>query len=167
MSRVSRVLSATVPVLLVSVAVETRAQPSSAPPPAVAHDGQSVKNDVSAPLGAIRPTPPAPGPTRRALRPTLSSGHAHGPHLTPARGLDPALQTVSIASAPMPPSVSVEGIRNVDFVLPPDTNGDVGPNHYVQWVNLSFAVFSKTGSLLYGPAAGNTLWAGLVANSYR
>ena len=87
----------------------------------MAHDGQSVKNDVSAPLGAIRPTPPAPGPTRRALRRALSSGHAHGPHLTPARGLDPVLQTVSIASAPMPPSVSVEGIRNVDFVLPPDT----------------------------------------------
>ncbi len=30
----------------------------------------------------------------------------------------------------------------------------------MQWVNLSFAIYSKTGALLYGPAAGNTLWSG-------
>ena len=43
---------------------------------------------------------------------------------------------------------------------PPDTNGDVGPNHYVQIVNQSFAVFSKTGTTIYGPVATNTLWSG-------
>ena len=43
---------------------------------------------------------------------------------------------------------------------PPDTNGDVGPNNYVQIVNEQFAVFSKTGSVLYGPADTNTLWRG-------
>lgn len=46
-------------------------------------------------------------------------------------------------------------------VAPPDTNGAAGTTQYVQWVNLSFAVFDKaTGNLLYGPAAGNTLWQG-------
>jgi hypothetical protein len=46
-------------------------------------------------------------------------------------------------------------------VLPPDTNGDVGPQHYVQWVNLSFAVYDKSnGAILYGPADGSTLWSG-------
>ena len=31
----------------------------------------------------------------------------------------------------------------------------------MQWVNLSFAVFNKnTGVMVYGPAAGNTLWTG-------
>jgi len=45
-------------------------------------------------------------------------------------------------------------------VLPPDTQGDVGLNHYVQWVNLSFAVYNKTGTRLYGPANGNTIWTG-------
>src|SRR5262249_44558558 len=40
-------------------------------------------------------------------------------------------------------------------------NGAAGPNHYVQWVNEAFAVFDKTtGAILYGPAAGNTLWQG-------
>ena len=43
---------------------------------------------------------------------------------------------------------------------PPDPNGDVGLNHYVQWVNVSFAIWDKTGKRVYGPAAGNTLWSG-------
>jgi hypothetical protein len=44
---------------------------------------------------------------------------------------------------------------------PPDTNGAVGLNQYVQWVNTSFAVFNKTtGALMAGPTAGNQLWAG-------
>jgi hypothetical protein len=46
-------------------------------------------------------------------------------------------------------------------VAPPDTNGAVGATQYVQWVNLHFAVFNKTtGALVYGPAAGNSLWQG-------
>ena len=43
---------------------------------------------------------------------------------------------------------------------PPDTNGAVGPNHYVQTVNSDFAVYNKTGGLLFGPVALNTLWSG-------
>ena len=43
---------------------------------------------------------------------------------------------------------------------PPDTNGDVGPNHYVQIVNTDLAVFSKTGTVLFGPVPINTLWSG-------
>jgi hypothetical protein len=46
-------------------------------------------------------------------------------------------------------------------VAPPDTNGAVGTTQFVQWVNASFAVFDKlTGAVVYGPAAGNTLWSG-------
>ncbi|HKO54399.1 MAG TPA: hypothetical protein VJ276_00895, partial [Thermoanaerobaculia bacterium] len=44
---------------------------------------------------------------------------------------------------------------------PPDVNGHVGATQYVQWNNTSFAVFSKAGALLYGPAAGNTLFQSL------
>src|SRR5207249_1158861 len=39
-------------------------------------------------------------------------------------------------------------------------NGAVGPNHYVQIVNLSFAIWDKAGTRLFGPAAANTLWQG-------
>ena len=34
---------------------------------------------------------------------------------------------------------------------PPDSDGDVGPNHYVEAINSAFAVYSKTGTLLAGP----------------
>ena len=44
---------------------------------------------------------------------------------------------------------------------PPDTNGAVGLTQYVQWVNLSFAVFDKTTTnMVLGPVNGNTLWSG-------
>lgn len=44
---------------------------------------------------------------------------------------------------------------------PPDTNMAVGPTQIVQWVNSSFIVLSKTGQVLKGPVAGNTLFAAL------
>jgi hypothetical protein len=53
-----------------------------------------------------------------------------------------------------------EGVGNVNGVLPPDTQGDVGPNNYVQMVNLSFAIWDKQGNLLYGPVPNTTLWQG-------
>ncbi|HEX9486944.1 MAG TPA: Ig-like domain-containing protein, partial [Gemmatimonadales bacterium] len=42
-----------------------------------------------------------------------------------------------------------------------DPQGDVGPNHYLQIVNSSIAVFSKTGTLLLGPLPTHTVFAGL------
>jgi len=65
------------------------------------------------------------------------------------------------------PSVlqTFEGVSNLDGVYPPDTEGDIGLTHYVQWVNLHFAIWqinkvANTATLVYGPATGNTLWAG-------
>jgi hypothetical protein len=43
---------------------------------------------------------------------------------------------------------------------PPDTNSAVGPNQVVEIVDSAFAVFDKTGRVLYGPANNNTLWSG-------
>ncbi len=43
----------------------------------------------------------------------------------------------------------------------PDPNGAVGATQYVQWVNVSYAVYDKTsGNLTLGPFTGNTLWSG-------
>lgn len=44
---------------------------------------------------------------------------------------------------------------------PPDPSGDVGPNHYVEIVNSSFAVFSRAGTLLLGPLPTQAAFAGL------
>lgn len=58
------------------------------------------------------------------------------------------------------PIVNIEGTGNVNGVYPPDTDGDVGPDHYMQMINLSFAVYDKMGNKLYGPVANSTLWSG-------
>jgi hypothetical protein len=64
------------------------------------------------------------------------------------------------------PNANFEGISNQDNfnifgfrVNPPDPVGDVGPNHYVEMVNLAFAVYTKTGTPLLGPVDTGTLWA--------
>ncbi|PWK43587.1 carboxypeptidase regulatory-like domain-containing protein [Pleionea mediterranea] len=56
--------------------------------------------------------------------------------------------------------VSFDGVANVTGAVPPDTNGDVGPNHYVQSVNVALAVFDKSGNELLAPTAINALWTG-------
>ena len=58
------------------------------------------------------------------------------------------------------PSVSFNGQSNLSGVAPPDSVGDVGPNHYVAMSNLSFQIFTKTGTSVFGPALTNTLWQG-------
>jgi hypothetical protein len=76
------------------------------------------------------------------------------------------------ASRRPPPTVgptiaNFEGLSNQDNfnvvggrVNPPDPVGDVGPRHYVEMVNVTFAVYSKTGTRLLGPASLSSLWAG-------
>lgn len=58
------------------------------------------------------------------------------------------------------PVVNINGIGNISGVYPPDTDGDVSPDHYIQMINLSFAVYDKQGNKLYGPVANSTLWNG-------
>ncbi len=45
---------------------------------------------------------------------------------------------------------------------PPDTNGDVGLNHYIEAVNDAYAIYSKTGTLL-ASFTENSLWSGAGA----
>lgn len=45
--------------------------------------------------------------------------------------------------------------------VPPDTDGDVGPNHYVASVNSSIMVFDKVGNALAGPISYNAFFAPL------
>lgn len=61
------------------------------------------------------------------------------------------------------PIQNFEGIGNLSGVYPPDTQGDVSLDKYIQVVNSNFAVYSKTGTVLLGPAALSTIWAGIPA----
>lgn len=65
-------------------------------------------------------------------------------------------ELVNFAAVPMPaPSLSFDGIANREnndaygfAVIPPDMNGDVGPNHFVQSVNLLTRIYDKNGAPL-------------------
>jgi PKD repeat protein len=82
-----------------------------------------------------------------------------------SKSADPVLQGSVKAglNAPMAPIQNFDGISNTYGVYPPDTQGDVGPNNYIQVVNLGFQIFSKTGVSQYGPANLSTIWAGIPA----
>lgn len=63
------------------------------------------------------------------------------------------------------PVLTFEGISNNDNlrdlgfeVFPPDTNGAVGPNHYVQMANLLFQIFDKSGNPLTNPLSISSLF---------
>lgn len=77
---------------------------------------------------------------------------------------DPVVQRFLGAFQMPTPIVSFPGISNSEVVIsstPPDTTGDVGPLHYIQWVNDSFEIFKKDGTSVFGPYPGNVLWQGL------
>jgi uncharacterized repeat protein (TIGR01451 family) len=80
------------------------------------------------------------------------------------RGRDPVLQAKAGPALVPPPNNTFEGGKNDDnfpfFVLPPDTNGEIGPNHYVQMINLVTEVFDRQGNLLLGPINSNEIWTG-------
>lgn len=59
------------------------------------------------------------------------------------------------------PILNFEGVGNLNGIRPADPNGEVGPNHYLQTVNSSFAVWDKEGNLLFGPADNKTIWESL------
>ena len=99
-----------------------------------------------------------------ATRPEFGAGPVGNFRHSP----DGALQKGVASPAAMPgPLFTFEGPSNeANFtffgirVNPPDPNGDVGRNHYVAMVNLTYAVYSKSGTLLLGAADTGALWAG-------
>ena len=63
-----------------------------------------------------------------------------------------------------PVDLSFDGIGQSDAPgggLPPDTNGDVGIEYYVQYINTDWAIFDKATGVRQGNVMeGNTFWAG-------
>ena len=79
-------------------------------------------------------------------------------------GLD-ALAAEGVNSGETPnPLFTFEAQGNFNQYTPPDTNGDVGPDHYIQMVNVSFTIYDKTGALLAGTTPFNDLFTGAGGN---
>jgi hypothetical protein len=134
--------------------------------------GHAVRHDVSPPLtemgrlvrrqaAADREVNPLKAPPERPGRPDFAG--------TPDALRQTEARLPGTLATPLP-LTSFDGLSDDDNaaviggrVVPPDTEGDVGPSHYVQWINLIFAVYDKTTGTIVpggGPFAGNTLWTG-------
>ncbi len=123
---------------------------------------RDVKHDVSPALRNIKPAPAAQWTTPREMPERDQPGAAPAPQVN-----DPVVQS-SLSSGSLAPLASApstiqnfDGNPNVDGYYPPDTNGDVGPNNYVQTTNVRMQIFSKTGVPFYStPILTKQLWAG-------
>src|SRR5437667_12149100 len=126
----------------------------------------AVAFDVSPPLRSLAPAA-APATSSSAV---VEVRPERGP-VAQDKGYrgDAALQSTAQTSALAIPGTlaNFEGLSNQDNfnifgfrVNPGDPNGEVGPNHFVQIVNLTFAVFDKAGNKLLGPLAIGSLWSG-------
>lgn len=119
----------------------------------------AAHHDVSPPMSGMASWRQAPGAHIKPLHLLPGSGNA-------ALQADAALQTQIGFSLGTSELLNLLGIGahlpgfSVN-AIPSDSNGAVGATQFVEWVNESFAVFSKTtGGLIYGPVAGNVLWSG-------
>ncbi|HEU5437798.1 MAG TPA: carboxypeptidase regulatory-like domain-containing protein [Ktedonobacterales bacterium] len=118
----------------------------------------ALKHDTTPNLRTMKPPKVPQGKTKIKDVPLHDVPHGH---LTTAPKSGSAALQTNVVTNDMPSfGQNFEGVGNVNGVLPPDTQGDVGPNNYVQMVNLSFAIWDKQGNLLYGPVPNTTLWQG-------
>jgi hypothetical protein len=120
-----------------------------------------LKHDISPALRSLKAPPPADDILQEVI-PQLKLNKVEP--FEPAAP-DAALQTIPAVGNMPAPGFNFEGVSNINGVLPPDTNGDVGMNHYVQWVNLSLQIWSidrntNTATSVYGPVNGNVIWSG-------
>ena len=156
LGRMTRVLPASA-VILALAGLAAPQPPRAAKTPAKSQRIAALRHDTSPKLRDIAPQKPAarhePSEREKTFqRPIRKLGTE--PDTIVQNFTSPALIPV--------PTTSFEGVGNVNAVLPPDTNADVGPNHYIQSVNVSFAIYSKSSPpvLIYGPAPTNTVFTG-------
>ncbi len=165
-------------VLLVIALAPTGSAQASAPPSlAKPTFSQAAAFDTSKPLRelanstASAATAKAADASIKEVRPERAAPSIAESSSVAALSGDGAVQSAVAPTTIGAPLANFEGLSNQDNfnvfgfrVNPPDANGEVGPNHYVEMINLVFAVYSKTGSLLLGPVDTGTLWAGFPIN---
>ena len=136
----------------------------AAPPPGAKVVKPTVihaqRSGISPPMRAmkvIKPTDHNGTNLRPMLNPRLPR---RGSPNAPVGRTENVQRTMGKLAIPSP-LTSFDGVGDADFVQPADTTMDVSTDQVLQWVNLSWAVYDKTGTLLGGPFEGNSFWSGL------
>jgi hypothetical protein len=122
-------------------------------------------HDVSLPLREMKMLEPGPMKTRLENEeipnnPFFIDWDEQNRPLGKIYAKDPVVQGKMGPLHSINTSLNFDGISNVNTVNPADPNGDVGLNYYIQTINISFAIYTKTGALAYGPANLKTIWQG-------
>jgi hypothetical protein len=127
---------------------------------------RSTYHDVSPPLRDLINNPPGPadnswkdGIIRNNIRPFGYPSEEGA--ITP----DHTVQNYNGSRQPDSVLLSFDGVGSICNCLPPDTDGDVGLSHYFQTVNLSYAIYDKSGNKLLGPFTNSSIWNGMPHNS--
>ena len=124
--------------------------------------GPKVVPGLSEPVRDLPPAPP-PSPDPDEVNPLQGSGEPPD-FLGPKGFVDPAAQFEDADSLDADsfalnllgdPIVNVPGMGGSN---PNDTNGDIGPNDFVQMINSRFRIFDRQGNPRGAAANINTLW---------
>jgi hypothetical protein len=97
---------------------------------------KAVYFDVSLPLRDIIPIPPQEADRTWKNGVVKNFLNLRQPDTTPV--VDMVAQRYQGKWISRGIGVNINGVGNINNVMPPDTEGDVGPNHYFQMINLSF-----------------------------
>ena len=170
-------MSAAAAMLFVAASPPASAQPTARTHPLTPKFSTAVAFDISPALRDLRP------PAMVFARPftvfDMEVRPERGPEVevkdkgySPDGALQtsPRARTTGASALAIPaPLRNFEGLSNQDNfnvfgfrVNPPDNMGDVGPNHYVELINLVLGIFDKAGNKLVGPVDIGALWAGFA-----
>jgi len=116
---------------------------------------QCIHHDTSPPLRDMPEAPITHSNWRDGIVPLL----INPPRFEDQYQYDPVLQETMGTSSDGFIFQTWDGVAAQGYA-PPDNNGDVGPNHYFETVNVRFQIWNKTGTSLLGPLNLGTIWAG-------
>lgn len=122
-----------------------------------------VTPSISAPLRDLPAADPAELQLNRELNPRQNrTTFLEGTVTLPDGEPDPLVANGQNEGITPLPSLTFDGITFAQGGTgsPPDTVGDVGPNHYFQSVNGSLRIWDKNGTPLTNVIANNALWSG-------
>jgi len=128
---------------------------------------QSVRHDTSRPLRELLQERPAPALAPDAVPrevPNLFPKDRRVATASPAADAPPARQVQRSPSGVIAPPItfSFDGfsLGNGGNAIPPDTNGDVSPGTFAQWINSAWGTIDKVTGARSVPTAGNSFWSG-------